>query len=233
MECLVDGVAADRLQELYDQLYQEQRAENQAATSSGVEADHQGRLRPVPGVTDGRGSHEVWFLQGLEGLEVAQGENPPLAERQLRRPPDHMVAEARAPTAPPALGHPVDRIQYVDDELILGPQPVVADGEDDSVLESSSEEHSTIGQWTTDSGMPRGPSSGSAGTLNSARSLVASIQSARGHQGSEDESDWNLGTLVSPRSGCCWMFSCRGCKCSRMHVVVQAWSPSTALAGAE
>ena len=213
VERLIDGVAEGRLQELYDQLYQDQQVENQAVASSELRVEGQVELRPLPGVTDGRGSHEVWYLGRVEGIEVghivgiAQGGDPQPVERPLRPPPDHMLAEARAPTVlgpPPQLGRPVGRFQYVDDELILEPQPGEVEENEESDSSINSNEHSTIGQWTTDSGMPRGHSSGSAGTLNSARSLAvvsfaASVHSGSGSKGVEQHGDgsWELGVLLA------------------------------------
>ena len=72
------------------------------------------------------------------------------------------------------------------------------DGEDEQSSDVSSDEHSTIGQWTTDSGMPRGHSSGSVGTSLAAVSLATSVHSAVGYREVEEPGDgsWELGILL-------------------------------------
>ena len=91
---------------------------------------------------------------------------------------------------------------YVDDEVVDGGVPV-ADDPDSGSSSEEDEGSSTIGEWSTDSGMPRGPSSGSQGS-GGARSLAglslaASVRSAAGHRTSELEEvgSWELGVLVS------------------------------------
>ena len=208
----VDDVAEGRLLELYHQLYQEQRAENQATASAGSGMS-QVELRPLLGVIDGSGSHEVWFSERGDGFDGVQEPGSFFVQGPLRRPPDQMLAEARAPTVPqppPLLGHIVERIRYADDEVVLELQPVAVGEDENSSLPSSSEEHSSIGQWTTDSAMPRGHSSGSDGTGHSARSLAAvslaaSVHSARGYQELEKGGDgsWELGVLLTLVAAVC------------------------------
>ena len=132
---------------------------------------------------------------------------PLLPKPQFFSPPGLKVLSLRGTTL---LGHLVERIRYADDEVVLDLQPVAVGEDENSSLPSSSEEHSSIGQWTTDSGMPRGHSSGSDGTGHSARSLVAvslaaSVHSARGYQEFEKGGDgsWELGVLLALVAAVC------------------------------
>ena len=231
LESLVDGMTVDGLQRLYDQLYHEQVVENQALASSGSGDNHRVEIGPCSSAAEETGSHEVWYLRGAEENDMVQAilrvqvEDSQLLEERRRPPPDQMLAEARAPTVPgppPYVGLPRDRFQNVDDEGALIHQPA-EDGEDEQSSDVSSDEHSTIGQWTTDSGMPRGHSSGSVGTSLAAVSLATSVHSAVGYREVEESGDgsWELGillvlvaavcSLTGALCACAWL-KFRGCE---------------------
>ena len=204
-ELLIDGVTADQLAHLWEQLAREQAAENRASVGSSRDIASGLDLRALQGVVDRSGSPEVYYPSGLDAVglywasEVAQGSGS--------CPPADMVATAKAPTVPPPPNLPYDRgsvgrVMYVDDEVVDGGVPV-ADDPDSGSSSEEDEGYSTIGEWSTDSGMPRGPSSGSQGS-GGARSLAglslaASVRSAAGHRTSELEEvgSWELGVLVS------------------------------------
>ena len=106
LEPLVDGMTADRLQRLYDQLYHEQVVENQALASSGSGDNHRVEIGPLSGAAEETGSHEVWYLRRAEENDMVQAilrvqvEDSQLLEERRRPPPDQMLADARAPTVP-------------------------------------------------------------------------------------------------------------------------------------
>ena len=93
------------------------------------------------------------------------------------------------------------RFVYVDDEVVEGYMPGLNDVQPSSSSEAQ-DDVSSIGEWTTDSGMPRGPSSESQASVG-ARSIAAlsfagSIRSVNSYKGSEVKEDgsWELGVLL-------------------------------------
>ena len=91
---------------------------------------------------------------------------------------------------------------YVDDPAPLGRAPD-QDDHDSEVSSEAEEEHSSVGEWSTDSGMPRGHSSGSGSSVVGGRSVIAvsiaaSVSSAQAHKSMQGDSDgsWELGLLL-------------------------------------
>ena len=193
----------EALLEMYEQLYAEQVAENLQVDGPG--GSSRVEWRPLPGALDRDGSPEV-LSPAVDSRAGGSLEAP------FRSPPEDMLAQARAPTVPmpPGYRYPivmlqpdpvpqeqpqVNRFVYVDDEVELP--------------SSASEDVSSLGEWTTDSGMPRGPSgdsressqSGVGGSVRSrcsgrsiaAVSLAASVGSAEGQVvNGRDDGQWEL-----------------------------------------
>ena len=91
---LIDGVTADQLAHLWEQLAREQAAENRASVGSSRDIASGLDLRALQGVVDRSGSPEVYYPSGLDAVglywasEVAQGSGS--------CPPADMVATAKA-----------------------------------------------------------------------------------------------------------------------------------------
>ena len=185
------------------------------AGSSGSAGLGAGLYEPL-GVGDREGRSEAASLNARVEYDAAhafaqvQQVDMFFVPRPDRLPPGDMVELARAPTVPRPPGYPypvdqVDRIRYVDDEAELDEAELGEKAESDEDLSSQgSEDHSTIGQWTTDSGMPggRSRSSGSGGSGVGSRSVAAvslassvrSVQASREIEASSGS--WELWGVV-------------------------------------
>ena len=180
------------------------------AGSSGSAGLGAGLYEPL-GVGDREGRSEAASLNARVEYDAAhafaqvQQVDMFFVPRPDRLPPGDMVELARAPTVPRPPGYPypvdqVDRIMYVDDEAELGEKAE----SDEDLSSQGSEDHSTIGQWTTDSGMPggRSRSSGSGGSGVGSRSVAAvslassvrSVQASREIEASSGS--WELWGVV-------------------------------------
>ncbi|CAE6971034.1 unnamed protein product [Symbiodinium sp. CCMP2592] len=200
-------------------------------------------LEVLPGPVDRSGSPEVRFPSGQGQYDAASAYatatasdmEPLYVQRPVGFPPGDMIELARTPTVPLPPNYPYpenfgNRFVYADDEVELG---------EDS---DSGDEASSIGQWTTDSGMPRGRGSSSAGSQGTGRSLTAvslaaSVQSAQAWQDAAQESDgtmelWLLLGMISVGCilvgavgaiGCMWL-----CKCNtHRHQISAECTPTT------
>ena len=145
-------------------------------------------------------------------------------------PPDDMLAQARAPTVPRPPGY-AGRVEERADGMDRNQANRVVYGDDEGWLESDDEDESSIGEWTTDSGMPRGHSSSGGGSARSPRSgrsltvmsIAAPLRSASGHQLHEAQEDgswelWIVLGLVVVCSvligvGCAWVCCLRSQRC--------------------
>ena len=129
--------------------------------------------------------------------------------------PEDLLQRAAVPTVPRPPGYPVEMMYlqgpevldgdprvYIDDPAPLG-RPPDQDDNDSEVSSEAEEEHSSVGEWSTDSGMPRGHSSGSGSSVVGGRSVAAvsnaasvgSAQAQRSMQGDSDGS-WELFLLL-------------------------------------
>ena len=200
--------AEEALRLLYEHLCQEQAEENarEREARGSLQVDH-GLWGSSEG-SDRTGSPEVRLPGDLEQREAGERDfraeiaEPAYEQRTRGQPPAEMLANARAPTVPMPPEHPY-----------LGPQRNQAVYVDDVVEIDSGSEESSIRQRTTDSGMPRGPSSGSQrsqGSQLSGRSLVAaslaaSVHSAAGYREALQEENfaWEFWLFVIVLAGCC------------------------------
>ena len=161
-------------------------------------------LRALPGPVDRSGSPEVRFVNRMEHCDAARAHamvqevelyyTQQLAETGVRVPLGEVLEVDRTPAVPrfpivPLPHIPTNRVVYADDEV--------------EAPSEAEESLSSMGEWSTDSGMPRGRGSGSSGSHVSARSLaavslVASVHSAQAWRDSEEGTDgsWELWFLL-------------------------------------
>ena len=195
------------LLQLHEQMYSMHSCDRGSGGASGsgdpgysVRALQQGALEEAAlvRITDS------WRLGGVDVRE-AYVQGPARDLEYVRRPhvlpPSDMLAQARAPTVPRPPDYP-GQVEGQANGANRNQANRVVYGDDEGWLESDNEDESSIGEWTTDSGMPRGRSSSSGGSAGSRRSgrsvavmsVAASLHSASGHQlnGGQESGSWEL-----------------------------------------
>ena len=192
------------LQLVYDMIYQEQPRIHELS-------DQAAQLRVLSESSS----------QGFAGLGGSQEGLAPLGVAAVGScardtgVPEDTLQRATVPTVPKPPGYPVEMMYmqgpeefdgdpqvYVDDPVPLGRAPDQDDN--DSVVCSETEEgHSSVGEWSTDSGMSRGQSSGSGSSRVGGRSvaaanIAASVGSAQARRSIEGDRDgsWELCVLL-------------------------------------
>ena len=245
--CLFEGDEAEWLLKLQERMYEpsgdgglsmeQARGSQEYVTDRSASSEMGGRYQALDsGIGVGLGMRDYWDARG--SYLQAQTVDVEYVRYPVGRPPEEMLADARAPTVPRPPGYPV---QLLNQDQMLGPRQDnrLVYGDDEALIEEVFSDESSIGQWTTDSGMPRGYRSSDdegsalgegegisrarhsrAGSMSSRSaislgiaSLAASVTGVDGRVSAPEESDgsWELILLVGAVA---LLFSVVGAACA-------------------